>query len=230
MPYDWQNSSAGSKHLRIIILSVITYSIFFVCHNVAKEVIILPLLAYILFISLILYVLYYDLMIRIKVPDAKEAISTTVQKEDSGDTDYENGIGTDNETCTLSEVARRLQKAVYHDAAWQNPDLCQEDLWRMIGTNRTYLQKAIKELGFNSYYDMLNQLRTEYVMRELRKKPEQNLQSLFFRAGYRSRATANRNFFIIAGCSPSEYVERNASINSTNDEVHQQRAETYSGL
>lgn len=46
-------------------------------------------------------------------------------------------------------------------------------------------------------------------MSELRKAPAQNLQELFFRAGYRSRATASRNFRLIAGCSPSEFIEKN---------------------
>ena len=43
-------------------------------------------------------------------------------------------------------------------------------------------------------------------MEELKKQPDQSIQELFYRAGYRSRATASRNFQLIAGCSPSEYI------------------------
>lgn len=63
-----------------------------------------------------------------------------------------------------------------------------------------------EQLGFSNYHDMLNRCRVAFIMEELKKQPDQSIQELFYRAGYRSRATASRNFQLIAGCSPSEYI------------------------
>ena len=63
-----------------------------------------------------------------------------------------------------------------------------------------------EQLGFSNYHDMLNRCRVAFIMEELKKQPDQSIQELFYCAGYRSRATASRNFQLIAGCSPSEYI------------------------
>ena len=40
-------------------------------------------------------------------------------------------------------------------------------LCKILGTNTNYLQKAIKELGYASYSEMINCKRVEFVCREI---------------------------------------------------------------
>ena len=107
----------------------------------------------------------------------------------------------------ITEVSQRIQMALENPDIWQNPDLTQDDLVRMVRTNRRYLQLGIKQLGYDSYPDMINRRRVAYIQEQLHDDPAQNLQSLFYDAGYRSRTSAWRNFTAIAGCSPTEYCE-----------------------
>ena len=84
-----------------------------------------------------------------------------------------------------------------------------DKLARLAGTNRNYLQQAVKELGFTGLTEMIHRRRIDYVCEQLRIDPNASIQDLFYDAGYRSRTTAWRNFSDIVGCTPTEFVERN---------------------
>jgi AraC-like DNA-binding protein len=54
----------------------------------------------------------------------------------------------------------------------------------------------------------MNAKRINYVTRQLREHPGLDIQTAFFNAGYRSRATAWRNFKEIVGVTPTEYRQQ----------------------
>ena len=93
-------------------------------------------------------------------------------------------------------------------AVWQDSELTGDKIVHLVGTNRTYIQQAAKQLGFANLSDMLNRRRIDYVCQQLRKDPNTSIQTLFIDAGYRSRTTAWRHFTSIVGCTPREFVER----------------------
>ena len=103
-------------------------------------------------------------------------------------------------------IKERLQSLMDNSDVWQNPDLSAGELCNLVGTNSNYLQKAIKDMGWQSYSDMINRKRIDYVCRELAAGGADNVQDIFYRAGYRSRVTAWRNFTAITGVSPVEWV------------------------
>ena len=111
---------------------------------------------------------------------------------------------------TVNVVAQTLQQLMDNPAVWQDPELTGDKLVHLVGTNRTYIQQAAKQLGFDNLSDMLNRRRIDYVCQQLRKDPNTPVQTLFIDAGYRSRTTAWRHFTSIVGCTPSEFVERHA--------------------
>ena len=107
---------------------------------------------------------------------------------------------------TTQELVRdKLTAAMEQPEIWQNPELSRGMLCKILGTNTNYLQKAIKELGYASYSEMINCKRVEFVRREIEAGNKENIQDLFYRAGYRSRVTAWRNFTSITGKSPSSF-------------------------
>lgn len=111
---------------------------------------------------------------------------------------------------TVGTVAQTLKELMDNPAVWQDSELTGDKLVHLVGTNRTYIQQAAKQLGFENLSDMINRRRIDYVCQQLRKDPNTPVQTLFIDAGYRSRTTAWRHFTSIVGCTPSEFVERHA--------------------
>ena len=109
---------------------------------------------------------------------------------------------------TVDMAAQALQRLMNDPAVWQDSELTGDKIVHLVGTNRTYIQQAAKQLGFANLSDMLNRRRIDYVCQQLRKDPNTPVQTLFTDAGYRSRTTAWRHFTTIVGCTPSEFVER----------------------
>ena len=108
---------------------------------------------------------------------------------------------------TISHVAKKLQELMDQPEMWQNPELTGDEIVHSVGTNRTYIQLAAKELGFESLSDMLHRRRIDYICQCLLTNPNANVQDLFYDAGYRSRATAWRHFTRIVGHTPTEFIK-----------------------
>lgn len=108
---------------------------------------------------------------------------------------------------TINHVAQKLQKLMDQPDTWKDPELTGDEIVRSVGTNRTYIQLAAKELGFESLSDMLHRRRIDYICQCLLTNPNANVQDLFYDAGYRSRATAWRHFTKIVGYTPTEFIK-----------------------
>jgi AraC-like DNA-binding protein len=91
---------------------------------------------------------------------------------------------------------------------WREPDLALADVARRVGTNTTYLSRAINEgLGFN-FNELINRMRAEEVARLIDAAAAPNFMQLALEAGFSSKATFNRAFRAAYGISPRDYRER----------------------
>lgn len=91
---------------------------------------------------------------------------------------------------------------------WREPDLTLAAVARRVGTNTTYLSRAINGgLGLN-FNELINRMRAEEVARLIKQEAEPNLMQLAFEAGFSSKATFNRAFRAVHGVSPSDYRAR----------------------
>lgn len=106
---------------------------------------------------------------------------------------------------TMEHLVNALDEVISNPDVWQNPDITINDIARIVGTNRTYLQVASKQKGYASVMDMIHHIRIEYVCEQLRTISSPQIQNIFYDAGYRSRTTAWRNFVNIMGCTPTEF-------------------------
>ncbi len=118
---------------------------------------------------------------------------------------YHTGTRPQATQVAVNQVAEKLQELMDTPDIWQDPELTGDNIVHSVGTNRTYIQLAAKEMGFSSLSDMLHRRRIDYVCQCLSNNPNANIQDLFYDAGYRSRTTAWRHFTQIVGCTPSEY-------------------------
>jgi len=91
---------------------------------------------------------------------------------------------------------------------YRDPDISVNKLAALIGTNRTSLSNALHELGYTSFNDYINTLRIKDFIQRMENKESDNYQNAFYDAGFRSRATALRNFKQYTGKTPSEYFNQ----------------------
>ncbi len=248
MDYNWRQSSAPRKWLRLIVAIAMLMTLTFSCTRIFN-------LRWAMYVHIFLYflltyiILRVELVIRFRVPGdvdeertaeeplplgehvpehpqncedevrascgsaaegtvtgSSEAVSDGVSGVQASDGDVVSCSHSRGEAIDL--IKERLQSLMDNSDVWQNPDLSAGELCNLVGTNTSYLQKAIKEMGWQSYSDMINRKRIEYVCRELSAGRGENIQDVFYRAGYRSRVTAWRNFTAITGLSPAEWVLR----------------------
>jgi YesN/AraC family two-component response regulator len=107
---------------------------------------------------------------------------------------------------TKNEILNeRLDAYMKETCAWRNPDLSLNALASALCTNRTTLAQVIQECGYKNYTFYINNLRIRDFIQQVESNQVANFQEAFFDAGFRSRATALRNFRQITGMIPSEY-------------------------
>ncbi|MGN0206544.1 MAG: helix-turn-helix domain-containing protein [Muribaculaceae bacterium] len=198
--YDPMKSSAGRVWMRNMTLMVSLIALAFVGNVLTRDAG-WRIFHAVIYLAYIMYVMYVEMHVRIPVPEARGQQSVPMA-ESLPETD-------DKDT-----IAQRIIEAMNDGELWRNPDLMLSDLAHHVGSNRTYVTRAIKEMGYSGFKDYVNHLRVEYIRHQLHNPRHEKLQALFFDAGFRSRASAWRNFTAIEGCSPSEYDEKNAVKNN----------------
>ena len=199
LPYNYRHSSASfwwilSYNFGLIALCGVHITLMLTFNPVL--LIIMPLLA----AAFYLFSTEYELEDRLvpipeapdnQVPDIKEALETGLDG-----TSPEFGLWT------------RIGIAMDKEEVWRNPDLTLKAMARICGSNVTYLNRIIQEETGNSFKNLVNSKRIQSVAEKLKEDPSIDIQDAFFEAGYRSRATAWRNFKDIMGVTPTEYRQK----------------------
>lgn len=107
----------------------------------------------------------------------------------------------------VRQAGVRWKEKIIEEEWWREPDLTLQEAARRLGTNASYLSRALNRGIGQSFPELLNRLRAEQVARQLEAQPRaERLLDLAFEAGFSSKATFNRAFRSTFGCAPSEYV------------------------
>jgi AraC-like DNA-binding protein len=102
------------------------------------------------------------------------------------------------------ELARYMDR----EEPWKKPDITIVEVAKTLHTNRTTLARIIKEQHFDSFSAYINKYRIDEYIKIIEKGEEGNLLEPFKRVGYRSKATALRNFRLYKGTTPTEYFKK----------------------
>lgn len=144
---------------------------------------------------------------------AMETIPNT-QPENTLPVDIELPQTLNNQTDTIRtkpsqnpSLLDRLPLYMNQTCAYRDPDLSINSLAAALYTNRTTLALIIQELGYESFTKYVNALRVDDFIANMKSGKSDNFQDEFYNAGFRSRATAIRNFRQITGMTPSEYFQ-----------------------
>lgn len=106
-----------------------------------------------------------------------------------------------------------LTRLMEQEELWRNPDLSLEKLAERLGTNRTTLTQVIRRESNSGYKEFVNRFRMEEFLKNINTKTLPNIQEEFFKVGFRSKATALRNFKEYTGCTPTDYLRKMADEN-----------------
>lgn len=101
----------------------------------------------------------------------------------------------------------RITHLMVEQQEWRNPELSLLSLSSQLASNRTYINEAFRKFAGCTFSEYIMKCRIEYIVMELQRNPQSNLESLFSNAGYLQRSTAYRNFKKVMGISPTEYIE-----------------------
>lgn len=195
MRFKWKKPSI-QKYIDVLVLYVVLMGASYIFSRGLQtfEGYIIHELLYLLLTITIIYTEHYE---RLHIP--LESIRTYYQQSDI----------LDNTMITVNVVAHNLRELMNDPTIWQDPELTADKVVKLLGTNRTYIQHAARQLGFANLSDMVHRRRIDYICECLRKDPNANIQDLFWDAGYRSRTTAWRHFTNIVGRTPTEFISRN---------------------
>lgn len=101
----------------------------------------------------------------------------------------------------------KLEKVMAEHELWRDPDLTASMMVNRMHTNRTSFSNAIKDGGYDNFYDYLAHYRIQAFCQKADMEDIENLQDAFFEVGYKARTTAFNQFKKIKGMSPSEYIK-----------------------
>lgn len=128
--------------------------------------------------------------------------------------------GEDNQERELYE---KIEHLMNEEKAYRMNDISLDKLAEMIGTNRTYISRAINNFTGKSFYNYVNSYRIEEATRIL-ADPEKDipLKNLSDMLGYNSISVFYRVFQKEIGCPPSKYREQSRKIEKDKDQNDQE--------
>ncbi|MDE1149559.1 MAG: AraC family transcriptional regulator [Azospirillaceae bacterium] len=99
--------------------------------------------------------------------------------------------------------ADRWRAAIRQAGWWREPDLTLPQVAQRLGTNETYLSRAINQGLGCTFSGLINGLRVEAVQARLRQAEPGEMLALALDCGFASKASFNRVFRERTGMSPS---------------------------
>lgn len=128
--------------------------------------------------------------------------------------------GEDNQERELYE---KIEHLMNEEKAYRMNDISLDKLAEMIGTNRTYISRAINNFTGKSFYNYVNSYRIEEATRIL-ADPEKDipLKNLSDMLGYNSISVFYRVFQKEIGCPLSKYREQSRKIEKDKDQNDQE--------
>ena len=105
----------------------------------------------------------------------------------------------------------RIDEAMERDNLFLNPDLSIVLLSEKVGTNRTYVSKAIKDTKGCNFSDYVNRFRLDYAVELMKNTPKENIvvQNIALQCGCGSIQTFYRYFKLFFNETPTQWIERN---------------------
>lgn len=125
-----------------------------------------------------------------------------------------NGKMSDKQRVELEECIVRL---IREQELFKKPNLKLDDIVSLAQTNHSYAYEAISKGSHGSFYKLVNRMRVEYCIEQLRDNPDKKQDELALQAGFNSRTSFWRAFKLFTGTTPSKW--KNSGEKGENKDV-----------
>ena len=208
IPYNYKTSSADCRWISTYTVGVqgigVFYTLFMLTGSMAVSI------AHVTYCILFcLFITYQELFLRINVPFVPQEIPAELPAPSV--TPEESIIPEESKE---NPLWIRLNELIEREQLWRNPDTNITKLAVLLGTNRNKLTRIIQEKGYEGYKEFINRRRIKEFLKIADSDKYVNVLDAFFKVGFRSKATALRNFKEYTGMLPSEYLQQKTKKNT----------------
>lgn len=205
IPYNYRRSSANNRWIAFYTAGIQGIGFFYVAYLLTgASAMVIGHMSYCILFTL--FVTYQELFLRINVPATLREIPVkSPASSDTLDMPDESIIPEKNEENSLWI---QLNKLIDNEQLWKNPDTNITQLAARLNTNRNKLTRIIREQGYDGYKELINRRRIDDFLKIVDSDKYINVLDTFFKVGFRSKATALRNFKEYTGMLPSEYLQQ----------------------
>ncbi len=124
--------------------------------------------------------------------------------------DVDSNHPSESSTTRQSEVLAALYDLCENQKIYLDPELTQEKVIKMLGTNKKYLYEAVSSSTSENFKGLINRYRVNEAKKQLRvaiwNKKEVKMEDILVASGFVSTSSFYRVFKSITGLTPSEYV------------------------
>ncbi|HOO42336.1 MAG TPA: helix-turn-helix domain-containing protein [Bacteroidales bacterium] len=103
------------------------------------------------------------------------------------------------------EIYERIKAYLETEQCYRNPSISREEVAAAIGTNVTYVTRALNEYGGMNFKQFINSYRVQYAQEYYKRNPEARLIELCNESGFQSLTALNLAFRINIGMTPGEW-------------------------
>ena len=113
----------------------------------------------------------------------------------------------DEENVEVSSMIKRFTNLFEQEKVWLHCELSAEDVVRMLGTNRTYFSRFVKEHYAANFRTLVNSYRIKEAVMLLENNPNLPVSEIAIKTGFASISSFNLWFNKLTTVSPSQYKE-----------------------
>ena len=112
------------------------------------------------------------------------------------------------EPSRLEQLSVRLRKLLEEDKLYLKAGLRMEEMCQELGTNRTYLTRAMVATYNHTFIEQLNLMRIQSAQRDMLRRPSASIEDIALSNGFNSRVTFHKVFNYYCGSSPSVWRQK----------------------
>lgn len=112
---------------------------------------------------------------------------------------------TKEELQTDEEMTSSIRRLMEDEQMFLDPDLKLADVAEALGTNPRIISVCIRNSGYSSFNQFVNNYRVAYAQQLLREQPDRKMYEVYTAAGFSSESSFFRVFKAVTGKTPSEW-------------------------
>lgn len=148
-----------------------------------------------------------------------EEESKDEEDSDNQETDKASGSeeevkgGFDSHQVSMTILYQNIEQKMRANAPYTDPNFDLATLATLVGSNRTYVSKAINSCSTLNFSSWLAKYRIEMAVQMLSADPSISLTDLSEMIGYDNRSRFHRHFVAVVGLTPAEFRKQQAAGN-----------------